>query len=102
MTPKSKFLQKRLIHRPIKVGDYYSDCGYIPRICVGSGENVTGRSLIDGSIGHCSERHCGPTWMHKQIAKRWAKTGPISKALKEHLIDFYESDWGCGRKVWWE
>lgn len=58
--------------------------------------------MIDNSIGWCSIRHCKPTWIHRIVAKRWAKTGPINKQLKEYLKDFYNSEWGCGRKIWWK
>ena len=47
---------------PIKPGDLYEDCGYIPRLCVGISEkldNIDGISLIDGSMGNCSPKYCG-------------------------------------------
>ena len=77
------------IHKIIKVGDHYIDCGCIPRVCMeNSGGSIKGRSLIDGGIGLCSSRYCDPWWVHKGIAERWAKTGPLSDILKKHLKEF--------------
>lgn len=108
----------RSLKTPIKVGSYYIDCGYIPRVCIGihnkskikvsqykrlslNEANIEGRSLIDGSIGFCSLYHCGLEKVDKVIAERWAKTGPLSKDLKEHIKQFYAGQWGNGRKIWW-
>lgn len=113
------------IKKDFKVGDYYIDCGYIPRVVVKIDyeiryigkvtpenyekcqkrlfkEGLVGRSLIDGSIGSCSIRHCAPEWVHKGVAERWAKYGPISQSLKEYLKAFYAGEWGAGRKIWWK
>ena len=91
------------IQKTIKVGSHYIDCGYIPRICLeNDGESLKGKSLIDGSIGFCSIRYCAPWWVHKGFAQRWAKFGPPSKILKEHLKAFYAGEWGNGRKIWWK
>lgn len=91
------------IKKHISVGDHYIDCGYIPRVCVRAwGDDVEGRSLVDGSIGGCSRRNCGPSWVHPVIAKRWAKTGPLSKNLKESLIRFYNNWEEDDRVAWWE
>ena len=116
-----KFLNK---NRKWKIGDHYIDCGYIPRVVVEIDyemryigkvtpenyekcqrrlfqEGLVGRSLIDGRIGSCSINHCAPEWVHKTIAKRWSKTGPLSKELKNYLKLFYSGEWGCDRKIWW-
>lgn len=91
------------IKKHISVGDYYIDCGYIPRVCVNAwSDDISGRSLVDGSIGDCSRRHCGPEWVHPIIAKRWAKTGPLSKYLKEVLVNFYNGWELDTRVIWWE
>lgn len=113
------------IKREFKIGDYYIDCGYIPRVVVAVDyeikrvgkvtpenyaqcrkhlfpEGLTGRSLIDGSIGSCSINHCAPEWVHKGVAERWAKYGPLAKELKDHLKSFYSAEWGNGRKIWWK
>lgn len=91
------------ISKDIKIGSHYLDCGYIPRCCIeNDGDSLTGRSLIDGTIGCCSIRYCAPQWISKGIAKRWAKTGPLSKDLKQHLKAFYAGEWGNGRKIWWK
>lgn len=112
-------------NRKWKIGDHYIDCGYIPRVVVEIEhemryigkvtpenyekcqkrlfqEGLVGRSLIDDSIGSCSIRYCAPQWISKGIAKRWAKTGPLSKILKEQLKAFYAGEWGNGRKIWWK
>lgn len=106
----------RSLKTPIKVGSYYIDCGLIPRVCieVSNGirrnqhnelslyaSDVAGRSLIDGTIGHCSLRYCDPQKVDKVIAERWAKTGPLNRAIKEDLKKFYAGQWGNGRKIWW-
>lgn len=90
--------------RIFRVGSRYIDCGYIPRIVVETdGEQLLGRSLIDGTIGSCSIRYCAPQWIHKIIADRWVKTGPLNKQLKQYLKDFYNHpEWGNGRKIWWK
>jgi hypothetical protein len=110
-----------------KIGDHYIDCGHIPRVVTGISyelsfvtekkvtpdnyrqkrrslkqEALTGRSLIDGSLGDCSIRYCAPQRIHKGVAERWAKLGPLSKSLKEHLKQFYAGDWGNSRKIWWK
>jgi len=91
------------INKQIKIGDHYIDCGYIPRICLEiDGGSIKGKSLIDNSIGFCSIRYCAPEWVHEGVAQRWAKTGPLSKNLKEHLKSFYNGEWGNGRKIWWK
>lgn len=99
------------IKKQFKIGDHYIDCGYIPRVVISIDyeqrqkrlfpESLTGRSLIDGSISNCSIRYCAPEWVHKVIAQRWAKTGPLSESLKNHLKAFYAGEWGNGRKIWW-
>jgi hypothetical protein len=50
---------------PIKPGDFYEDCRYHPVLCVmadysPSGDDLQGISLVDGGIGSCSPRNCGP------------------------------------------
>lgn len=93
----------RRISKDFKIGSHYIDCGYIPRCCIGiDGDSLKGKSLIDNSIGFCSIRYCAPYWVSKGIAKRWAKTGPLSKDLKAHLQEFYAGEWGNGRKIWWK
>lgn len=102
---------------PFKVGDYYVDCGYIPRICTKIGYEIiinrkghrvlkqtelVGRSLIDGSTGFCSIRYCAPEKIDRVIARRWAKTGPLSIDIKTYLKVFYTGEWGAGRKIWWK
>jgi hypothetical protein len=107
-----------------KIGDHYIDCGYIPRVVIDidyerlypaattvhnlkyryrklKQSGLTGRSLIDCTIGSCSIRYCKPEKVHSGIAKRWAKTGPLCDKLKDSLEKFYASDWGAGRKIWW-
>jgi hypothetical protein len=116
---------KEIPHKIWKIGDHYIDCGYIPRVVTSidyeavlpknappenyhlycrrlKQSGLTGRSLIDSSIGSCSIRHCGVEWVDKTIAKRWADTGPISKFLKEHIKQFYKGEWGNGREIWWK
>ena len=49
----------------IKSGDFYEDCRYHPVLCVKAdysprGDELRGISLVDGNIGSCSPRHCGP------------------------------------------
>lgn len=103
------------IKKQFKIGDHYIDCGYIPRIVISIDyeirkigklfrffpESLTGRSLIDGNISSCSIKYCAPEWVHKGIAQRWAKTGPLSESLKNHIKAFYAGEWGNGRKIWW-
>ena len=87
----------------IKRKDYYEDCGYIPRLCIdNNGESVAGISLIDGSIGSCSIRYCNPRKLTSDAAIRIAMYGPYSKRKKQYLKEFYKSEWGNGRKIWWE
>lgn len=112
-----------------KIGDHYIDCGLIPRVVTGISyerqypagvkcrnadtclarpymrqliqEGLQGRSLVDGSIGNCSIRHCSPEKVHRKVAERWAKTGPLNPTKKLYLKSFYASEWGVGRKIWW-
>lgn len=121
---------KNIPHKIWKIGDHYLDCGYIPRVVVDISyeaqflegvsnrkvtpdnyhlcsrrlkqEGLTGRSLIDGSIGNCSIRYCFPEWMNKIMAERWAKSGPWAKNMKNYIKCFYNSQWGGGRKIWWK
>lgn len=103
--------------KTFKIGDHYIDCGMIPRVCVGiththfkdkkgflrlRQDSVTGRSLIDGVIGDCSILHCAPEKVHRTIAVRWAKTGPLNPKDKVDLEDFYAGEWGEGRQIWWK
>lgn len=86
----------------IKRGDYYEDCGFIPRLCLlNNGENLCGISLIDGGIGNCSLYACTPHKITQEAAMRIAIYGPYGKK-KERLKEFYKSQWGAGRKIWWE
>ncbi len=88
--------------RKIKPGDFYLDCGWIPRFCTSVGvDDVEGISLLDRTRGHCSQKYCVPLWISRITANRWTKTGPISKVIKQSLKDFYASEWGNGRKIWW-
>jgi hypothetical protein len=88
--------------RKIKAGDFYVDCGYIPRFCVNSSlDDLEGISLLDRTRGFCSHKHCTPTWISRITANQWMKTGPISKEIKQRLKDFYASEWGNGRQIWW-
>lgn len=63
---------------------------------------IAGISLVDGSHGICSLRYCSPIKVDKVIAQRWAKTGPLSIAGREALKNFYASEWGNGRAIWWK
>ena len=50
---------------PIEPGDFYEDCRYHPVLCVSADyaadvDDLRGISLVDGGIGSCSPRHCGP------------------------------------------
>lgn len=92
----------KISERTINIGDCYIDCGYIPRVCIASGEDLKGRSLIDNSVGFCSVHYCAPVWLHKSTARRWAKNGPINKALRDSLKAFYAGEWGNGRTIWWK
>lgn len=106
---------KEIIRKKFKIGDCYIDCGSIPRVVVRINheirrignvarlfqESLEGRSLIDGSIGSCSIRYCAPFYVHKGIAQRWAKTGPLTQQEKDSLKEFYAGEWGAGRKIWW-
>lgn len=102
---------------PFKVGDYYIDCGCIPRVCMQVNDEVIinkkghrvlrqyeliGHSLLSGAPGGCSIRYCGPIKVDRVIAERWAKTGPLAKEEKERLKAFYAGEWGAGRKIWWK
>lgn len=112
-------------NRKWKIGDHYIDCGYIPRVVVevhyemryvGNPtpdnyekcqrrlfqEGLAGRSLIDGTIGNCSIHYCGVEWMHKTIAERWAKVGPLNAEMRKRLEDFYDGEWGDCRNIWWK
>ncbi len=87
----------------IRVGDYYTDCGYIPRIAIKADPyELTGRSLVDDSIGHCDVHHCGPDKVTKEEAEAIAKTGPLDPEHKQRLKEFYASEWGNGRTIWWK
>lgn len=94
------------LKRKITVGSYYTDCGWIPRVCLRTApDQLEGRSLIDGSVGNCSPTHCAPDWMSRRMALRWAKTGPWAKGIKQSLKEFYEKyDKGSKnpRKIWWK
>jgi len=104
---------KSIPHKIWKIGDHYIDCGHVPRVVVDISyeskflrgvsykkvtpdnyhlcprklvqSGLTGRSLVDGSIGDCSIHYCAPEYIHKSVAGRWAKNGPLSKDLKEYL-----------------
>ncbi len=72
----------------IHVGDYYSDCGYIPRRAVKADPyDLVGISLIDGSEGCCSVHYCGPDKLTKEQAEAIAKTGPLDPEHKQRLGD---------------
>ena len=87
----------------IHVGDYYTDCGYIPRVATqASPYEITGVSLIDGTEGTCSVQHCGPNKITKEDAERTVQEGPLDSAIKQYLKDFYASEWGAGRTIWWK
>ena len=50
---------------PIQPGDFYEDCRYHPVLCVSADyspevDDLQGISLVDGGLGSCSPRHCGP------------------------------------------
>ncbi|HEX2756229.1 MAG TPA: hypothetical protein VHM48_12235 [Candidatus Limnocylindrales bacterium] len=52
----------------VQPGDFYEDCRYHPVICIEAdyseeGDELRGISLVDGGIGSCSPRHCGPVKM---------------------------------------
>lgn len=50
----------------IILGDVYEDCAFIPCFAVlidKPGDMLTGVSLVDGSMRHCSINNCGPRWM---------------------------------------
>ena len=120
---------KEIPHKIWKIGDHYIDCGYTPRVVVDISyetkyqqgvsykkvtpdnyrlcprrleqSGLTGRSLVDGSLGDCSIYYCAPEYIHKSVAERWAKNGPLSCALKEYLKQWYLREWGNGRGIWW-
>lgn len=102
------YYKRRLAHRKFKMkkirrGDYYIDCGLVPRICVdNNGESLAGISLVDGEIGNCSIRYCRPRKVTKKTAINTRLFGPRLKKDRERLKKFYESgEWGSD-KVWWE
>lgn len=75
----------------------------IPRVVIGvSIDSICGRSLVDKNIGYCSINHCNPVFVNKIIANRWSKTGPLSRREKQQLENFYEGEFGNGRKAWWK
>jgi hypothetical protein len=47
----------------IQRGEFYEDCRYHPMLCVQPSppgdDELVGISLLDGTIGACSEDHCG-------------------------------------------
>lgn len=93
------FFDKKEIH----VGDYYTDCGYIPRIAVeATVYEVTGKSLIDGSLGNCNVHYCAPVKVTKEQAEEIVRTGPLDPKTKQWLKEFYASEWGTGRTIWWK
>lgn len=58
---------------PIEAGDFYEDCRYHPVLCVAAdyspeGDDLQGISLVDGGIGSCSPRHCGPVKLTSEQA----------------------------------
>ena len=79
--------------KTIKKGDFYQDCGYIPRLCIDNdGESLEGISLIDGSIGYCSIRHCAPKKRTALSAVKMVKFGPLLKKNREKLKQFYAGE----------
>lgn len=85
----------------ITKGDYYIDCGQIPRFCINADEDIEGISLVDGSIGFCSVHYCKPKKVTMKTAINWRVYGPRLKKQRKDLKLFYESEWGGGRKIWW-
>lgn len=87
----------------IKTGDFYIDCGDIPRLCIdNNGEGLAGISLLDGTVGNCSIRYCKPRKVKSSTAINQKLFGPRFKKDKERIKAFYASEWGNGRKIWWE
>lgn len=90
-------------YREIKVGDYYSDCGHIPRRCIKADPwDVIGCSLLDDSVGGCSVYYCAPDKITKEEALQIKEHGPIDPNDRAYLKSFYASEWGAGRSIWWK
>lgn len=70
----------------IKIGDYYKDCSYRPRICTNiDGDDIVGKSVIDGELGDCSLKHCCPEKITEKEALELKEIW-ITKGEKEVLI----------------
>lgn len=89
--------------KEIHVGDYYTDCGHIPRKAIKADPfDLIGISLIDGTEGSCSVHYCVPEKITKEQAEEIAINGPLDPKIKKYLKDFYASEWGNGRTIWWK
>lgn len=87
----------------ISPGDYFINCGWNPCLCISrdaGGDEISGKSLVTGQVTYCSLRYCGPTKISKRLAERYARKG-LPQPFRNKLEEFYRSQWGAGRKVWW-
>jgi hypothetical protein len=80
----------------LQIGDYYEDCGYHPRQLVEiNGDDLEGRSLVDDTIGQCSEKHCGVVKLTKGQAENVVFYGPNQNAK-----DWYRKN--APHRIWWD
>lgn len=107
---KQKEMMKKMKSQ-IRRGDYYIDCGSIPRVCIYvDKDTISGISLIatpkkrtPTGWGNCSVRACGPRKVSQETALRWAVYGPNTKKERFRMMAFYGSkEWGGRREIWWE
>jgi len=87
-------LNKVKIANRIKIGDYYIDCGLVPRICTTSdykNDDIGGTSLVNSSEGYCSIRHCAPEKVTKkkaeELKKLWIDKGEIGVMIWRGWIE---------------
>jgi hypothetical protein len=71
----------------IRVGDFYEDCAYHPRLCTvvspaGDEDGLQGISLVNGAVGWCSARHCGVRLLTVEEAIQWKLHGPSDRQLE--------------------
>jgi hypothetical protein len=74
----------------LQPGDFYEDCAYHPRLCIGTGMGtVEGISLVDGSFPRqCGVPQCGVRKLTAQEAITWRFFGPPDIPPEIEMTDF--------------
>lgn len=67
---EQRWVMSRLNPKSIRPGDLYENCNYHPMLCLKNDYgDLTGISLVTGSVGCCSMFGCGPFKMSVEEAE---------------------------------